>query len=80
MAKLNMSPPWVLYYKKLNALFDGDDDILIIYDEDEMEVKLYCTDEDKSEALSFLLPNTVSFGNVELKVTVIPSNEKGLII
>lgn len=77
MAKLNMSPPWVLYYKKLNALFDGDDDILVIYDEDEMEVKLYCTDEDKSEALSFLLPNTVSFGNVELKVTVIPSNEKG---
>ena len=76
MAKLNMSPPWVLYYKKLNTLFDEDNDILVIYDEDEMEVKLYCTSSNKSEALSFLLPDTVSFGSVELKVTIIPSNEK----
>ena len=76
MARINMSPPWVLYYKKLNALFDEDNDILVIYNEDEMEVKLYCTDEDKSEALSFLLPNTVSFGSVELKITIIPSNKE----
>ena len=59
-----MSPPWVLYYKKLNALFDEDNDILVIYDEDEMEVQLYCTSSNKSEALSFLLPDTVSFGSV----------------
>lgn len=76
MAKINMSPPWVLYYKKLNALFDKDDDVLVIYDEDKMEVKLYCTDEDKTEALSFLLPETVSFGSAELKITIVPSNEK----
>ena len=74
MAKLNMSPPWVLYYKKLNALFEEDEDIMIIYDEDETEVKVYCTDENKSQALSFLLPTTVSCGSVELKVTVIPAN------
>ena len=76
MAKLNMSPPWVLYYKKLNTLFEYDKDILVIYDEDELEVKLYCTNNNKSEALSLLLPDTVSFGSAELKVTVIPSNEK----
>lgn len=78
MAKLNMSPPWVLYYKKLNALFEKDEDIMVIYDEDETEVKLYCTDEDKTEALSFLLPETVSFGSAELKITIVPSNEKGV--
>lgn len=76
MARINMSPPWILYYKKLNALFEEDKDILVIYDEDEMEVKLYCTNNNKSEALSLLLPDTVSFGSTELKVTVIPSNEK----
>ena len=76
MAKLNMSPPWVLYYKKLNTLFEYDKDVLVIYDEDEMEIKLYCSDNNKSEALSLLLPNTISFGDVELKITVIPSNEK----
>ena len=75
MAKLNMSPPWVLYYKKLNALFEEDEDIMVIYDEDETEVKVYCTDENKSQALSFLLPTTVSCGSVELKITVIPSNK-----
>lgn len=76
MAKLKLSPPWVLYYKKLNTLFEYDKDVLVIYDEDEMEIKLYCSDNNKSEALSFLLPNTISFGDVELKITVIPSNEK----
>lgn len=76
MAKLKLSPPWVLYYKKLNTLFEYDKDVLVIYDEDEMEIKLYCSDNNKSEALSFLLPNTISFGDVELKIVVIPSNEK----
>lgn len=76
MAKLKLSPPWVLYYKKLNTLFEYDKDVLVIYDEDEMEIKLYCSDNNKSEALSLLLPNTISFGDVELKLTVIPSNEK----
>ena len=76
MAKLKLSPPWVLYYKKLNTLFEYDKDVLVIYDEDEMEIKLYCSDNNKSEALSLLLPNTISFGDVELTITVIPSNEK----
>ena len=76
MAKLKLSPPWVLYYKKLNTLFEYDKDVLVIYDEEEMEIKLYCSDNNKSEALSLLLPNTISFGDVELKITVIPSNEK----
>ena len=65
MAKLNMSPPWVLYYKKLNALFGEDERISIIYDEDN----------DGADALLFLLPETVSFGNVELKIIVIPPNK-----
>lgn len=76
MARINMSSPWVLYYKKLNALFDEDDDVLVLYDENETEIKIYCTDEDKSEALSFLLPNMISFGSVELKITIIPSNKE----
>ena len=75
MAKLNMSPPWVLYYKKLNALFGEDERISIIYDEDNMEIKIYSTFADGADALLFLLPETVSFGNVELKIIVIPPNK-----
>jgi len=31
--KLTMSAPWVLYYKKINALFGVDDEINIEFDE-----------------------------------------------
>lgn len=74
MAKLKLSPPWVLYYKKLSALFDKDSTIRIIYDEDNMEVKIYSTWERKTKALLFLLPEVVSFGDVELKITIVPAN------
>lgn len=74
MARLKLSPPWVLYYKKLSALFDEDKTIRIIFDEDNMEIKIYTYLERKSKALSFLLPNNVSFGDVDLKITVVPVN------
>ncbi len=74
MARLKLSPPWVLYYKKLSALFDEDKTIKIIFDEDNMEIKIYSYLEEKFKALSFLLPNNVSFGDVNLKITVVPYN------
>ena len=76
MARLKLSPPWVLYYKKLSALFDKDNTIRIIFDEDNMEVKIYSTWERKTKALSFLLPEVVSFGDVNLKITIVPANIK----
>ena len=72
MARLKLSPPWVLYYKKLNALFDKDDTMKIVYDEDNMEIKIYTYLNYKSKALSFLLPDTVSFGDINLKITIVP--------
>ena len=74
MAKLKLSPPWVQYYKKLNALFDEDDTVKIFYDEDNMEIKIYSTWERKTKALSFLLPEVISFGDVELKIIIVPAN------
>lgn len=74
MARLKLSPPWVLYYKKLSALFDKDNTIRIIFDEDNMEIKIYSTWERKIKALSFLLPEVISFGDVELKITIVPAN------
>ena len=57
MARLKLSPPWVLYYKKLTALFDEDKTIRIIFDEDNMEIKIYTYLEKKSKALSFIQKN-----------------------
>ena len=78
MARLKLSPPWVERYEMLNALFGNDKEIKVIYDEDNNEIKIYCLDNNKAEALKYFIPTTVDFGDVELKITVIPSNKSNL--
>ena len=36
MAKLNLSPPWVVYYRKLSAFFKEDPEVRITYDDIDM--------------------------------------------
>lgn len=75
MARLNLVSPWAEYYHKLQAFFKKDPSITVIFDEEEEEVKIYVdSDQEKYEALITLLPKTKEFGNVTLKITVIPSN------
>ena len=74
MNKLKLASPWMTYFNKLNALFGKDPDIRLAYDNDEPEIKLYVEGDKKADALMRLLPPTVTFGNVVLKVTVIPAN------
>lgn len=38
MAKLNLSPPWVVYYRKLSAFFKEDPEVRITYTDNEMEL------------------------------------------
>lgn len=74
MAKLKLSAPWTTYYRQIQALFKHDKEIRVIFDENERNIKLYVDNETKAAALTKLLPETVTFGNVSLNVTVIPSN------
>lgn len=78
MAKINLSPPWIIYYKEINELFKQDSDIKVLFDEDEIEIKLYVSDGQKANALSELLPLTKTYGEVELKINVIPANGASL--
>lgn len=71
---LKLSSPWVTYYNEIKALFGEDPDIRVEYDEDENEVKLFVEDQEKADALSQLLPPAKAFGNVVMKITVIPAN------
>lgn len=75
MAKVNLSSPWVIYYKELEALFKGDPNVKVIFDELENTIKLYVQGESKAEALSQLLPTEKEFGNVTIKIEVLPANE-----
>lgn len=76
---LNISSPWVTYYRKLEALFGEDPDIMVDFEYDENEspvVKLYVTGADKAEALAKILPVERTFGNVTVNTIIVPSNRE----
>ena len=74
MAVLKLSSPWTIFYRELDALFGKDPEVMVIFYEDELEVKLYVTDAAKAEAIAELLPSEKEFGVVTLKITVVPPN------
>lgn len=74
MAKIGLSSPWVIFYNELNALFEEDDRVQVVYNEEENEVNLYVEDAAEAAALMELLPTEKQFGAVTLKITVIPAN------
>ena len=78
MEEIKMASPWVTYYHKLKCLFGDDPDVTMEYDEDNNVVKMLINSIDKANALTELLQPEVTFGNVTLKIQVIPANvEKG---
>ena len=68
--RLKMSPPWVTYINKLQALFDGDPLIAFNIDATKPSVVLATSNGDKATALRKLLPTEVQFGNITLHVGV----------
>jgi len=76
--RLKILSPWVIYCRKLEALFDGDPQIAFNTDFSgaHPSVVLACNNGDKVTALQQILPDEVGYGNVKLKVVVdgTPSN------
>ena len=71
---VTLSPPWTTYYRKLVALFNGDEDVKIEYDNGDTTVSIYVEGEAKADAIERLLPKEVDFGNVTLTINVVPAN------
>ena len=74
MEKVNLSSPWVTFIHEIQMLFGQDPDISIVADIEEPEIKLYVDNIQKADALNKLLPDHKDFGNVTLKISVVPSN------
>ena len=74
MEELKLATPWVIYVHKLEALFGQDPDINITYNNDDKEVIIRVNNQTKADAIEALLPDTVSFGNVLLYITIVPAN------
>lgn len=71
---VKLSPPWVIFYREIEALFKEDPDIRITYDEIGNVITLRVNNAEKAEALSKLLPVEKIFGNVAVQIRVIPPN------
>lgn len=76
MARVNLTAPWITYYRELQELFKYNVKIKMVFDEAEMLIKIYVSDLDTATALSELLPSEKEFGNVALKIDVYPANDK----
>ena len=73
---LKLSAPWVTYYHEVYALFGNDPDINIKFDANTPELKLFVEDGRKADALAKLLPEEKVYGNITLKIAVVPANLK----
>lgn len=78
MAIIKKSAPWVTYYREVNELFKKDKDVFVVFDEENVELKIYVKDQIKASAIQYLMPTEKEFGNVVLKIDVIPANGKEL--
>lgn len=72
--KFRLCTPWVTHYREIEALFRDDPSVRVEYDEASTTVRLYVQGEGKANALTRLLLPEKQFGNVTLKVQVIPAN------
>ena len=76
--RLKILPPWSIYIKRIEALFDGDPQIAcnVNYASSAPSIVLSCNNGDKVAALQQILPEEYGFGNVKLKIAVdgVPSN------
>lgn len=75
MPIINLSAPWTILYQQINAMFKQDKDVKVVLDEKKHTIKLYVEDEEKADALGYLLNQAKTFGNTPVEVSVVPANE-----
>ena len=74
MAKLDLAAPWTTYYRQLQSFFKKDEEVKVIFDNQNASIKIFVENPTKADALTLLLPTAKSFGNVTVNVSVIPAN------
>ena len=75
--KTGLIAPWIDYYRQIQALFREDSEVRVLFDEIDYHIKIFVDNAIKADALSKLLPEEKKFGNITVKISVIPSNDLG---
>lgn len=72
--EIKLSPPWITFQNEVKLLFAEDPDVTVTYDEDSYTLKLFVDNTDKAMALAKILPEKKEYGNVIVKIIVVPAN------
>ena len=73
---VKLSAPWYTYYHMIDALFGKDPDITIEFDDEAYVLKIFVNSSEKADAIAKLLPTEKVFGNITLKIDVIPADKE----
>ena len=73
---IKLSSPWCIYARKVETLFDGDREVKVEFNEEDKELKLFVDNGRKADAIAKLLPDEKTFGNVTIKISVVPANNE----
>ena len=76
MSEMKLSSPWITYVHEIQKMFERDSEVRVMYDDESKEVKLFVDSAQKAEALEKILRHEKTFGNVVLKIAVVPSNKE----
>ena len=76
--KLKLSPPWITYFKEIEAMFKEDPKVRVELNEESKDgvyvIKMYVEGSIKAEAIEKIIPAETKFGNITVLVEVIPAN------
>ena len=72
--RFKLAPPWITCVNAIKAMFEPDPEIKIVYNNDDVTLKLFVDNDDKAAAIARLLPEAQYYGNISLKIEVIPAN------
>lgn len=76
MAKeVTLQAPWILYFRRLKQLFQYDTDVRVERGDSDEEIYLYVNGIHKYEALDKLIQKEKQFGNITVKITIVPDND-----
>lgn len=75
MARIKLQAPWIIFYEELEAFFQPDPEVRVLFDEDEHIISMYVDNPTKAEALARILPEEKIFGNIRMKINIIPANK-----
>ena len=72
--ELNLQSPWITHVNKIMSLFKEDPDIHFNYNEDTFTLTMYVDNNAKAEALHKIIDPVKKFGNITLKINIVPAN------